>query len=146
MSLMMNLADASKALNKSTSTLRGAINSGELQSEKRKGTHFINLNDATQLFASRSRSSNVTRAGATADANQDPTAVWQARIDDLTRALERERTLVDHLNKQVEKLHEAQTQHLAEMRALMENSTKDKSPSFPMVSELKYFQFSFPSL
>jgi hypothetical protein len=127
MSLMMNLSDAAKALNKSTSTLRGAINSGELQSEKRKGSHFINLNDATQLFASRSRSPNVTRAGATTTPVPDPTSVWQGRIDDLTRTLERERSLVDSLSQQVEKLQEAQTQHIAEMRAIMENSTKDKS-------------------
>lgn len=52
--------------------------------------------------------------------------VLEDRIRDLQDALSRERRINDELREQNRELQQIQTQHLAELRALLESTTKDK--------------------
>lgn len=53
--------------------------------------------------------------------------VAETRIRDLQETLARERRINDELRSENRNLQAAQTQHLAELRALLESGTKDKS-------------------
>jgi len=52
--------------------------------------------------------------------------VVDERMRDLQETLARERRINDELRAEMRQLQAAQTQHLAELRALLENTSKDK--------------------
>lgn len=120
----VSLADAAKAVGKSPVTLRALVNSGKLKSNLKGRTHFVNLNEVTDLFAS--RSVNAQRIGASVS-QIDERALMSAVQSQLRASefsLQRERQINDELRQEMNGLRSELLKMMLEMKALLQKEDK----------------------
>lgn len=120
----VSLADAAKAVGKSAVTLRALVNNGKLKSYMKGRAHFVNLNDVTALFASRSPSAQRSGASASEASEQALLNALQAQLRASEFSLQRERQINDSLREEISGLRSELLKMMSEMKALLQKEDK----------------------
>lgn len=132
----VSISEAARSLGLSQTKIRGWLNEPGFATRTQQGHWQIDRVLLLAKAAAESSQKGSPRVGAVTSqrvssqnvevAQSSQREVSDDRIRDLQESLQRERRINDELRAEVRQLQAAQTQHLAELRALLESAGKDK--------------------
>lgn len=132
----VTIAEAAKMLGLSQTKIRGWLDESGFATRNEQGWWQIDRVALLAKAAEESSQKGSLRVGAMTSqrvsshnvgvSQSSQREVADERVRDLLESLQRERRINDELRAQMHDLQAAQTQHLAELRALLENNGKEK--------------------